>query len=83
MKKYKKHFKTLLFLFFFIGCLRTNAQDKFTIKCILMKDGIALDSTKTPFRIDVHIQRFRHAGISKIEILKSIQPFANQLGINI
>lgn len=34
-------------------------------------------------RIDVHIQRFRHAGLSKSEILNAIQPFANQIGISI
>lgn len=34
-------------------------------------------------RIDVHIQRLRHSGLTKSEILFAIRPFAIQIGINI
>lgn len=76
MTKYKKQIKTLLFLFFFIGCLGTNAQDKFTIKCLLTKDGITLDSTNAPFRIDLIDQDY------SVYHLKSINPFLCELDIN-
>lgn len=76
MIKYKNHFKTLLFLFLFTGTTFAIAQEKFTINCLLLKDGITLDSTNAPYRIDVIDQSY------SVYHLKSQNPFLLEVDIN-